>query len=197
MIVDRHHLEINNISVDGFLSVGYELSVGTKVDLLSSNVVIDKNGIKTKYDLTADADIYATDISVGGVLSVDKAAKFKDRISSDWSKTVNANNGYSLLNLSTDLSNKIWIKDPSDPILKDGNTSDLSIVKIDKKEYDEIVAMESVPLCSNVLYVVSSDYMDAYGQVLSNLVMTDDSIASEATNKHYVDNICADLSSEI
>ena len=197
MIVDRHHLEINNISVDGFLSVGYELSVGTKVDLLSSNVVIDKNGIKTKYDLTADADIYATDISVGGVLSVDKAAKFKDRISSDWSKTVNANNGYSLLNLSTDLSNKIWIKDPSDPILKDGKTSDLSIVKIDKKEYDEIVAMESVPLCSNVLYIVSSDYMDAYGQVLSNLVMTDDSIASEATNKHYVDNICADLSSEI
>ena len=43
-------------------------------------------------------------------------------------------------------------------------------------------------LSGNVLWVISSDYMDAYGQVLSNLTMTNDITPSEAATKHYVDD---------
>ena len=39
--------------------------------------------------------------------------------------------------------------------------------------------------------------MDAYGQVLCNLVMTDDSVPSDAANKHYVDEKDSKLANDI
>ena len=60
-------------------------------------------------------------------------------------------------------------------------------MKISKDDFDKQVGTGTLTMSSNVLYVVSSDYMDAYGQVLCNLVMTDDSVPSDAANKHYVD----------
>ena len=43
-------------------------------------------------------------------------------------------------------------------------------------------------LSEDILYIVSSDYIEAYGQQLCNLTMTVDGVESEAANKHYVDN---------
>lgn len=41
-------------------------------------------------------------------------------------------------------------------------TSDLSIIKLSKDEFDTAVASDSI-MCANTLYVVDSDYIDAYG----------------------------------
>ena len=96
--------------------------------------------------------------------------------------------------MSTDLSNsidnKIFIEDKISNLIS-GN-SDLSIIKISKDEYELSVA-EDCALCSNVLYVVESDYIDAYGQQIKNLSKPSD--LSDATPKWYVDEICASISS--
>lgn len=115
-------------------------------------------------------------------------------ISVDW-KNVKHPTGYSLYDLSVDLSNKIYI---DDKVNNDINgTSDLSIVKISKEEYDSKVSLEINALCANTLYIVDSDYIDAYGQTMQNLTMANDNNASEATNKHYVDSLCASLSDTV
>ena len=63
-------------------------------------------------------------------------------------------------------------------------------MKVTAHEYESIVvnaAAGGVDLSNNVVYIVSADGMNMYGEKISNLTMTDDSIPSEATNKHYVD----------
>ena len=88
--------------------------------------------------------------------------------------------------LSTDLSNaidnKIFIEDKISNLIS-GN-SDLSIIKITKDEYELSVAGECA-LCDNVMYVVESDYIDAYGQQIKNISGPADS--SDAAPKWYVD----------
>ena len=97
--------------------------------------------------------------------------------------------------LSAEISSKIFI---DDRINNDVNGhSDLSIVKISKEEYDNLNASDHSLLCANTLYVVEADYIDAYGQVISNLVMTDNTNPSEATNKDYVDAIDLRLDTKI
>ena len=73
----------------------------------------------------------------------------------------------------------------------------MSVVKINKDEYDQLVADDKTQLSGNTLYVVDSDYIDAYGQVLCNLVMTDDSVPTDAANKHYVDEKDRKLAADI
>ena len=90
--------------------------------------------------------------------------------------------------LSTAISSKIFISS----YLPDDNMSgyaDLSIVKLPKDEFDDIIGNTSPYLSANTLYIVDSDYIDAYGQAISNVVMDDLSgkTPSEATNKTYVD----------
>jgi hypothetical protein len=57
--------------------------------------------------------------------------------------------------------------------------------------------VSSKTLLSNVLYVISSDYIESYGQVISNMVMTDDLTLSEAASQHYVDALSIALSTDI
>ena len=73
----------------------------------------------------------------------------------------------------------------------------MSVVKISKDEYDQLVADDKTQLSGNTLYVVDSNYIDAYGQVLCNLVMTDDSVPTDAANKHYVDEKDSKLATDI
>ena len=73
----------------------------------------------------------------------------------------------------------------------------MSVIKISKDEYDQLVADDKTQISGNTLYVVDSDYIDAYGQVLCNLVMTDDSVPTDAANKHYVDAKDSKLSADI
>ena len=48
----------------------------------------------------------------------------------------------------------------------------MSVVKISKAEYDGL-AIGPTRLCANVLYVVESDYVDAYGQEIRNVLSAD------------------------
>jgi hypothetical protein len=49
----------------------------------------------------------------------------------------------------------------------DGTKADLSVCKISQSEYNKLVQNESC--LSNTLYVVESDYIDAYGQQIKNI----------------------------
>lgn len=96
--------------------------------------------------------------------------------------------------LSTAVDNKIYIDDRIDQTIS-GN-SDLSIVKLPKEEY-ELLAIGPTPLSANVLYVVESDYIDAYGQQIKNLsagtelsdaVNVGQLAASENSIKQWIDD---------
>ena len=52
-------------------------------------------------------------------------------------------------------------------IYVNGEKADLSVCKIRQSEYNELVKNESC--LSNTLYVVESDYIDAYGQQMKNV----------------------------
>lgn len=116
-------------------------------------------------------------------------------LSGDWSKIVDSTTKFSLFDLCTAVSSKIFIDNRVDEDGTNG-TSDLSIVKLSKAEYDNIVASNN-RLKDNVLYIVDSDYIDAYGHVIKNLTMSDLSgkEASEAVNKSYFENVVSNISS--
>ena len=116
------------------------------------------------------------------------------------SSTISTELTTDICSISTDLSNAISSKIFTGTELCGGNYTDLSVIKITKEEYDQKVvdaAATGINLSDNVIYIVSSDYIDAYGQLISNLVMTDDGTPSEATNKHYVDNLSIHLSEDV
>ena len=204
-----------------------QLSVNTNVNFLSGNVTITSaDGIKSNYKVTISNDVEITgtsklsgNLSVGNVLTVDTSSSTltvdntltvatassllsvknisAGSLSIDWDKLVHTT-GYSLQDLSDAVSNKIYIEDQvdeSDSALC--GTSDLSILKMKKEDFDELVALKRDTMSSNTLYIVDSDYIDAYGEQLCNLTMTNDDTPSEATNKHYVDVLCANLSTDI
>ena len=174
--------------------IGNNYFEGISASIISSNNIsaINLTSDSLSASLISVDSLSASKISVYN-MSVDNLSA--RNISVDWKNVKHSDNGYSLYDLSVALSNKIYIDDRVD---KDINgTSDLSIVKISKKDYDSTVALKTTPLSVNVLYVVDSDYIDAYGQVIRNLTMDEDLIVSEATNKHYVDSLCASLSDTV
>ncbi len=103
-------------------------------------------------------------------------------------------------NLSDCIEHKVWIKDITNTVLSDGDFTNLSVVKIAKDEYDTLVADKSEMLSGNTLYIVDSDYIDAYGQQLCNLTMSNDSAKSyvgiAATNT-YVDEKTSEVQSQL
>ena len=105
--------------------------------------------------------------------------------------------------LSNAVSSKIWIEDRvSSDICA---YSDLSVVKLTKDQYEDL-AIGPTRLCANVLYVVESEYIDAYGQEIKNVLSSieqtnaatvgqvDDAASKLCT---HIDQICADLSVEV
>ena len=66
----------------------------------------------------------------------------------------------------------------------DGVPADVNIVHISQEDYEQLVFDGSA--LSNTLYVVSGDYINAYGQTLKYLTMSDDPEESEAATQHYV-----------
>ena len=86
--------------------------------------------------------------------------------------------------LSNAISSKIFVRNFDE----DGNEvnayTDLSVVKIGKTSY-ELSAVSDM-LLSNVLYIISDDYLDAYGQQMKNLAAPTE--LSDATPKKYVDD---------
>ena len=86
--------------------------------------------------------------------------------------------------LSNAISSKIFVRNFDE----DGNEvsayTDLSVVKISKTSYE--LSAVSDTLLSNVLYIISGDYLDAYGQQIKNLAAPTE--LSDATPKKYVDD---------
>ena len=87
--------------------------------------------------------------------------------------------------LSSSIDSKIFIDDIS--------AESLSAIHIGRDEfYDKVRNNE---LLSNELYVVSSDYINAYGQQMKNLAEPTE--LCDAVNKNYVDHASDSLSAEI
>lgn len=87
--------------------------------------------------------------------------------------------------LSAAIDNKIFI---------DGVSAEtLSAVHIGQEDYYNLVSSDSA--LSNVLYVVSSDYINAYGQRIENLAEPE--LSTDAATKGYVDSISSSLNSQI
>lgn len=93
--------------------------------------------------------------------------------------------------LSAATQKKIFVQDRT--LSSDGRYSDLSVVKIGKAEYEQL-AIGPTTLSDNVLYVVESDRIDAYGQVCENLSTPGESAVSHAANVGFVEAKIADLS---
>lgn len=174
--VSQHEfaLEIQDrIAVDNYISAQVVISAAALCSELS-NCELSVDGISTAVALSASA--LCTEIS-----------NLSDEV-------------YAISNdLSSAISSKIWIKDLNDDgsTLITGNMDALSVIKITKDDFDTQVATGTLTMSSNTLYIVSSDYMDAYGQQLCNLTMTEDMVASEAANKHYVDAKDGKLATDI
>lgn len=203
-----------NLTANNEVVVKNQLSVEAAVELLSSNVTVKDEKVTSNYKVDINNKLFVADsaeisgtlsidnnLTVANVLSATKSSKTlvaenlsSGTLSVDWTKAVHPN-GYSLFNLSVDLSNKIYIEDRVDETIS--GTTDLSIIKLGKDEFDEGVALGTMPFSGNIMYVVDSDYIDAYGEQLCNLTMPEDSVPTVATNKHYVDSLCASLSNTV
>jgi len=86
-------------------------------------------------------------------------------------------------NLSIDTSN-VYI---------DGKNTDLSICKMSSSDYYELVKEDRC--LSNVLYVVSSDFINAYGERVENVACPE--VSSDAATKGYVDSTVQALSGDV
>lgn len=84
-------------------------------------------------------------------------------------------------NLSIDTSN----------VYVNGNKTDLSICTISDTRYYNLAAEEKCQ--DNVIYIVSSDYINAYGEQLKNLATP--TLSDDAATKYYVDSQVSSLSS--
>ena len=203
-----------NLTANNEVVVKNRLSVEAVVELLSSNVTVKDEKVTSNYKVDINNRLFVADsaeisgtlsidnnLSVANVLTATKSSKTlvaenlsSGALSVDWTKAVHPN-GYSLFDLSVDLSNKIYIEDRVDETIS--GTTDLSIIKLGKDEFDEGVALGTMPLSGNIMYIVDSDYIDAYGEQLCNLTMPEDSVPTVATNKHYVDSLSASLSNTV
>lgn len=89
-----------------------------------------------------------------------------------------------LTTMSSDIDSKIWI---------DGEkASSLCAFHISRDDfYQKIIdnTINGTDLLSNELYIVSSDFINAYDQQIKNLA--EPALSNDATTKNYVDNACA------
>lgn len=90
------------------------------------------------------------------------------------------------------ISSKIYIEDRvrEDDKLVSGY-SDLSVIKLSSNEYQDLVYSKAT--LSNALYIVQSDFINAYGQQIKNLSAPD--LSSDAATKAYVDERFNSISS--
>ena len=74
----------------------------------------------------------------------------------------------------------------------DNQRADVNILHISQEDYSRLVANNEI--LSNFVYVVSGDYVNAYGQQVKNLAVPTD--PNDAATKNYVDQEIANLSDE-
>ena len=156
------------------------------VDLLSSDVTVIKAGV-SKIDLDTEiflrtaADTFLSNAIDTEVTTRTAADTFLSNAIDTEVTTRTAEVGF----LSGAIDHKVYIKNPTgDATLSGGAYSDLSVIKLPKEEYEQKVIDGT--LNESCLYVVSSDYIDAYGEPLCNLTMPE-GYEGVAVTKPYVD----------
>ena len=78
---------------------------------------------------------------------------------------------------------KVWVKNE---LTAEGEYGNLSVMKISKDDYEALVALSGDILSNNVLYIIDSDYEDAYGQQIKNLA--DGTDLNDAVNIKQLQN---------
>lgn len=153
----------------GSLDVSADISAVSADHKLVYCVTEEDGKISTYSRCLTSADFYDDDLSVWNKLCVDLVDGLPEICSV----------------ISTEVHKKIWIKNPTgDATLSEGAYSDLSVIKLPKEEYEQKVIDGT--LNESCLYVVSSDYIDAYGEPLCNLTMPE-GYEGVAVTKPYVD----------
>lgn len=84
-------------------------------------------------------------------------------------------------NLSDKIDKKIYIEDKISSEIS--GYSDLSVIKLSSSEYQDLI--DSDTISPSVLYIVESDFINAYGQQIKNLSAPE--LSSDAATKGYVD----------
>ena len=101
--------------------------------------------------------------------------KTKEDLSTDYTGLIGS--------LSDKIDKKIYIEDKISSEIS--GYSDLSVIKLSSNEYQSLVSSKAT--LSNALYIVESDFVNAYGQQIKNLANPTD--LSDAATKGYVDDI--------
>ena len=148
-------------------ATGIEAGLRSDIDEVSAQVSSFTNDWKSSVDLSAAAlCAYAKDLSDAIGAEVERATQVEE-------------------DLSNEISTKIFIKDAASEQYKDGvYASSLSVIKVTEEEYMAKVA-DGTLLKDGVLYVVSADHMNAYGQQIVNVA--DPTADQDAATKKYVD----------
>ena len=147
---------------------GAEQDLKGHIDVISSQISAFTDDWKESVELSASAlSSYAKGLSddLGAEVTRAKAAEQKLAKDDEF--------------LSAAISSTVYVESEGEKF------NQLSVVKISKSEFDVKVGSGS-PLQGNVLYVVDSNIIDAYGQQMKNLA--DPTELSDATNKKYVDD---------
>ena len=91
--------------------------------------------------------------------------------------------------LSDTIDKKIYIEDKISSEIS--GYSDLSVIKLSSNEYQDLVYSDAIS--PSTLYVVQSDFINAYGQQIKNLSAPE--LSSDAATKGYVDERFNSISS--
>lgn len=179
---------LNDIS--NVMSVDYVQRIAALSDTISNTTELSVQNLQEQVTSNDDDITFLSGetvrISTELSANVSSVSIIVDSICADLQLQVSANDK-DIADVSAQAAAKVWIKDPSVRELEDGAYSDLSVVKILEADYSKLAA--DGKLDSKTLYVISSDYVESYGQVISNMTMTDDPTESEAASQHYVDSI--------
>ena len=123
-------------------------------------------------DLTGYSE--AATVKLVSALTIGKVGALSDSLSSTVNTITNSlSNTVSSISsdLSSAISSKIYIQDPTVSELSDGAYDvNLSVIKLTPNDY--ITKLTSDTICAQTLYVLCADYVDAFGQVISNAVNT-------------------------
>ena len=154
-----------------------------EIDALSTALSVEIDKLSTA--LSGEIDALSTALS-GDI------DKLSDDLSGDLSAEIITRSSNDVV-LSTAIDNKIWIYDKTTDDSIPVSTS-LSVVKINKDDFeDEII--KNVTLNNNTLYIVESDYIDAYGEEIKNVAQSD--IDTNAATVGQVNAKAVEISNEL
>ena len=178
----------NNLSVANDAFVLNDLGVGKDVEI-ARNLSVGKR--ITSFDI--DANGISSNYLSSNEISASKLIVPFNRIydSSSSSETLKSVHSY----LSSAIDKKIFAGDYNEKHISNLTADSLSVLRIGHDEFAAKVFNGNTSLSDKILYVVSSDNLDFYGERGVNLADPHD--LSDATNKKYVDSGISDVSSDL